>query len=400
VTSHIAQARTDSTPSATSDVMRAAVLSQPRVIELRDVPRPEPARHEALIRVTAVGLCGTDFHIYSGEANYNRDDRGRAIPLSEASQILGHEITGVVEAVGSAVNGLRVGDRVVVDQGRNCVSESRSPRCEYCATGNSHQCEHYREHGITGLPGGLAEYLAIPAVNAVAIESNIDPAAAVLAEPLGCIVHSMDLIGRTPARYALARQPQGGRVRSILISGAGPSGLLFVQYLRRVLHFDGVLLVSDPNETKRKLASRFGAESIDPASANLADAVQDRTQGRRVEMLIEASGAGDVFASIPQLVRKQATLVLYGHGHGGSDLSVLNAIQFLEPTMLAPTGASGGFEPDGRPSTYVRALGLIESGAIDASSLITHRYRSLDAVPDAFAGEHRAPTYVKGVVTL
>jgi L-iditol 2-dehydrogenase len=189
-------------------------------------------------------------------------------------------------------------------------------------------------------------------------------------------------------------------VRSILICGAGPSGLLFVQYLRRVLGFEGVLLVSDPNAIKRGHAIRFGAECINPADGNLADVVQERTRGRRVELLIEASGAGDVFASIPLLARKQATVVLYGHGHGGTDLNVLNGIQFMEPTLLAPTGASGGFEPDGRPSTYVRALGLIESGTVETGSLITHRYRSLDAVPDAFAGDHRSPDYVKGVVTL
>jgi L-iditol 2-dehydrogenase len=68
--------------------------------------------------------------------------------------------------------------------------------------------------------------------------------------------------------------------------------------------------------------------------------------------------------------------------------------------LLSPGGASGGHEPDGRPSTYVRALRLIEDGRVDVASLITHRYRSLAAVPGAFAADHGAPGYVKGVVTL
>jgi L-iditol 2-dehydrogenase len=82
------------------------------------------------------------------------------------------------------------------------------------------------------------------------------------------------------------------------------------------------------------------------------------------------------------------------------DLSVLSQLQFREPVLLSPVGASGGHEPDGRPSTYVRALRLIERGSVDVAPMITHRYRSLDQVPDAFAGDHAAPHYIKGVVTL
>jgi L-iditol 2-dehydrogenase len=379
--------------------MRAAVLTHVGRIELRDVPSPDPREDEVRIRVQAVGLCGTDLHIAAGHSNYNSDARGRLIPLSEQPQILGHEITGVVTDVGRSVRDLSPGDRVVVDQGRNCVSERRARRCEYCATGDSHQCEQYAEHGITGLPGGFAELLTIPAVNAVRIESSIEPDVAALAEPLGCVVHSTDLLTRIPERYSLVGDTSH-RVRSVVIFGAGPAGLLFVQYLRRVLGFDGLVLVSDPQPVKRALAESFGADVVDPQTGDVVEAVRERTNGRRAELLIEATGAGEVFASIPGVVRKQGTVLLYGHGHAGVDLSVMNRVQFLEPTLIAPIGASGGFESDGRPTTYVRALKLLESGTIDVTRLITHRYRSLDAVPLAFAGDHHRPDYVKGVVTL
>ena len=377
-------------------MMRAAVLTGVERIEVRHVPCPPLGRHEVRVRVQAVGLCGTDLHIFAGHANYNRDAAGRARPLADHPQILGHEIAGVIDAVGEAVDTLTPGDRVVIDQGRSCVSEGRTPLCEYCATGDSHQCEQYREHGITGLPGGLAEYVAVPAVNAIRIESDLDAACAALTEPLGCVIHSTDVLMRTQGRYALSAGQQ--RARTVLVCGAGPAGLLFVQYLRRVIGFDGLLLVSEPNARKRALAEQYGGVPVDPKEADLVELVRARTAGRGVEILIEATGSGSVFEAIPGLARKQATILLYGHGHGGTDLSVMNPVQFLEPTLLSPVGASGGHEPDGRPTTYLRALHYLESGTIDVASLITHRYSSLDAVPHAFRQGFRAPDYVKGVV--
>jgi L-iditol 2-dehydrogenase len=383
-----------------SDTMRAAVLTAVGRMEVRDMPVPPLRADEVRVRVQAVGLCGTDLHIFQGHANYNRDARGRLVPLAESPQVLGHEIAGTIEERGAAVRGLAAGDRVVLDQGRNCRSEAREPLCEYCATGDSHQCERYAEHGITGLPGGFAETIAVPAVNAVRIESDIAPAYATLTEPLGCIVHSMHRVERAAARYSLRAADGARRVRTVLVAGGGPSGLLFVQYLRNVIGFDGTLLVSEPNALKRSLAERFGAEPLDPGAADLAESVRERTGGRMAELLIEASGVGAVFARIPELIRKQATVLLYGHGHAGQDLSALNGVLFLEPALVASVGASGGFEPDGRPATYVRALGHLEAGRVEAAPLITHTWASLDAVPAAFGGDHALPDYVKGVITL
>ena len=124
----------------------------------------------------------------------------------------------------------------------------------------------------------------------------------------------------------------------------------------------------------------------------------DQSSGRGAEILIEASGSGALFRDIPGLIRKQASVLLYGHGHSGVELGVMNAVQFREPTLVAPAGASGGHDTDGRPATYRHALRLLEEGVIDVAPIITHRYSSLDEVPRAFAGEHRRPDYVKGVL--
>jgi threonine dehydrogenase-like Zn-dependent dehydrogenase len=383
-----------------AESMRAAVLVDVARFEIRDVPVQPPASHEVLVRVRAVGLCGTDLHIVLGHANYNNDSRGHPRPLTEHPQILGHEIAGEIAAIGSDVSDARVGDRVIVDQGRTCVSEHREPVCEYCRTGDSHQCERYAEHGITGLPGGFAEFVTVPVANTVRVDGDLPADLAALAEPLGCIIHSSEMISRANARYALGRAGERHGVRSILVCGGGPAGLLFTQYLRNVLRFDGRLMLAEPNARRRALAERFGAETIDPSTTDLVDAVRERTGGRRAELLIEATGSGTLFATIPSLVRKQATVLLYGHGHSGVGLGVMNQLQFMEPTLVSPAGASGGHDEAGRPLTYERALRLIEEGAIDVGSLITHRYPALESVPDAFAGDHRRPDYVKGVVLL
>src|SRR5207247_2137311 len=190
-----------------SQPVKAAVLVDVGRIEVRDVATPRPRPHEVLVRVAAVGLCGTDLHIFAGHGNYNCDERGDPIPLTREPQILGHEIAGVVEQTGTSVRDLGPGDRVVVDQGRSCVSEGRSPACEYCASGDSHQCELYREHGITGLPGGFAEYLTIPAVTAVRTDSDLDAAGAALCEPRGCVPHCAAVLTSAQARSTITRGP-------------------------------------------------------------------------------------------------------------------------------------------------------------------------------------------------
>ena len=200
--------------------MKASVLCDVGRLEVRDVPRPVISPYEVLIRVSAIGLCGTDAHIFTGHSNYNTNEYGQAIPLALQPQILGHEITGVIEQVGTAITDLREGDRVVVDQGLNCVSRRREILCEYCRTENSHQCEFYREHGITGPPGGLAEFMAVPGVNAIKVNAPLDVSTAALVEPLGCIIHSSDRVAKARTRHVSAGSAD---VRSVLICGAGPA---------------------------------------------------------------------------------------------------------------------------------------------------------------------------------
>ena len=376
--------------------MRAAALTAPRRIELIDVETPGLGPHDVRVRPDVVGVCGTDFHIYSGESNFNLDARGRPIPLEVAPQILGHEIAGTVLECGDRVQDLRPGDRVVVDQGRNCHSERRAAPCEYCATGHTHQCEHYTEHGITGLPGGFAEQLVVPARNAVRIASDLPTTAAAMTEPLACVLHSTDFGQRAHTRYRFG--DADSPVRTAVVVGAGPAGLLFVQVLRRHLGFDGELIVSDPSPRKRELAAALGATAVAPDA--LEDAVRSASRGRLAEYLVEATGSGPVFGVLPSLIRRQATVLLYGIGHGGASLELLNPLQWREATLVTSVGASGGFDDDLRPAVYRQALRLLEAGTVRVDALLTHTYRGLGEVPRAFGGDHHDPGYVKGMAVL
>ena len=381
--------------------MRAAVLSAPGVMTVREIGDPVVGPRDVVVRVAAVGLCGTDFHIFEGHANYHTDRLGRPVPLETSPQVLGHEIAGVVEDCGAEVHDLAAGDAVVLDQGRNCLSANAHPRCMYCATGDSHQCETYGEHGITGLQGGLADVIVIPAVNAVRRARGLPVEQAALTEPLACILHAHETVRRTDslARYRLDAPGVASRVKTVFIAGAGPAGLLFLQHLRQVAKFDGRILVSEPNPTRQALARVYGADEVlDPRAVDVVDATLTLTQGRRAEYLIDASGSAQLFRSMPGLIRKQATVLLYAHGQAGVDVGVLNNLQFREPVLVAPVGASGGFDADGRPSVYRQSLELLESGTVDVSRIVTHRYRRLEEIPLAFEGpDRRAADYVKGV---
>jgi L-iditol 2-dehydrogenase len=370
-------------------------------MEVRDVPVPRPAPHQVLLRVEAVGICGTDAHIFAGHANYNVDRHGVRVPFTVQPQILGHEISGELVEIGSEVKGLSAGDRVVVDQGLNCHSSLRREICEYCQSSDSHQCEGYAEHGITGPQGGLAEFLAISGSNVVRLSSNLDLHEAALAEPLGCILHSAHMVERAHTRFRVGSSRSSERVHNILICGAGPAGLLFLQYLRKIVGYEGRILVAEPDPTKGNLAVRFGAdEVIDPTQRPLTDFVGEYSGGKGVEYLIEASGQSKVFAQIAALTRRQATVLLYGHGHAGLDLSILNTVMFKEPIFVISVGASGGFDLDLRPTTYRRSLQLLEDGTIAVSPFITHRFTSLDEVPIALSEKMGQPGYVKGVVAV
>lgn len=376
--------------------MNALVLEDVGRFQVRELPTPVPKRNEVLLRVGTVGICGTDLHIFHGLANYTKDVIGQPIPLKVKPQILGHEFCGRVEAVGPDVVRCKRGEFVVVDQVLNCISQERSPICEYCETGDSHQCDFGQELGITGLPGAFADYIAVPEANVVVLPPAMSPVTAAVIEPLGCVLHASRRMENARNRYEF----EGARrIRNVLILGAGPSGLLFLQYLRNVKKFDGEIWVADMQERKLALSKELGATPLDVRKVDIAAEIERRTQGERIHYLIEATGSGSVFDWIPSLLRRQGTILLYGAGHSNRDISCLTPFQVMELNVVTTAGASGGFDKIKGPEIYRVSMEYIQGGKIDAESLLSHRYTELDQLQRAFSEDFRRDDFIKGILT-
>ena len=181
-----------------------------------------------------------------------------------------------------------------------------------------------------------------------------------------------------------------------MITGAGPSGLLFLQYLRNIKRFDGQIFVTDMRASKLALAEKLGGTPLDVRAGNLASEINKRTNGEMIHYLIEASGAGPVFDVVPFVLRHQATFLFYGAGHAGRDVGCLTPFQVLETNVVTSAGASGGFDPDGTPAVYRRSMEYLREGLIDAESLLTHRYTELSDLQQAFKVDSLREDFIKG----
>jgi L-iditol 2-dehydrogenase len=180
--------------------MKAALLTGIRKIEVRDVPEPSvQADTDVLLRVDAVGLCGSDLQYYA---------TGRiGSDVVQFPFIIGHECVASVEKTGKKVKQVRLGDRVVVDPALSCGT------CDQCLEGRPNTCRNLRFLGCPSqLEGSLAEFVAMPEANCYPLEEGIDTKHGILAEPLSIGIYSIRLLGHTP-------------VSSIAVLGAGPIGL-------------------------------------------------------------------------------------------------------------------------------------------------------------------------------
>jgi L-iditol 2-dehydrogenase len=310
--------------------MRALRLHGVGDLRLADEPIPAPGPAEALVRVTAVGICGSDLHWYDesriGEAVLTR-------PL-----VLGHEAAGVI------VEGPRAGRRVALDPQVPCGS------CEACAAGRGHLCPQVRFLGHSVTDGAMREQLAWPVANLVPLPDTIDDVAGAMLEPLGVAIHAL----------RLARVRPGD---SVGVFGCGPIGLLLIQ----LAHAAGAttIVATDRLPHRVEAARRLGAVAALVENGAERDVLLDVTAGRGVDAAIEIAGEDDAIDTAITLARPAGTVVVAGIPVGERS-TVASSIARRKGLDLRFSRRMS--------RAYPRAIALVESGVVDVSSLVTHHF--------------------------
>jgi L-iditol 2-dehydrogenase len=308
--------------------MQAAVLTGPKQFALVDLPVPTPGPGEVLIRVTAVGLCGSDLHSYR-EANIG----GTAVP---AGYILGHEFGGIVAALGAGVTDRRIGQRVAVDPAVPCG------HCEYCINGRMNLCQAMVFTGHPPHLGALREFMAHPAHATTPIPDSISDADAALLEPLGVALHALDLA-----------QVQLGE--SVAIQGCGSIGLMMVQLARAA--GAGRILALDVLQERLDLACRLGAteaELVYPGQA---------IEAEPVHVVLEATGSSEAMQRSVDIARVGGRIVYVGIPDG--DRVAFRASTARRKELLVQFARR-------MKHMYPRTIALVDTGVVDLKPIHTH----------------------------
>jgi threonine dehydrogenase-like Zn-dependent dehydrogenase len=325
--------------------MRCAVFLAPGKWELQSRAVPQAGAGEALVRVAACGLCGTDLHIYHGR-----------FPAS-FPVIPGHEFAGEVVAVGPGVEHIAPRQRVTVDP---VIPDGV---CDACRRNLRHLCVNLRAPGIQ-LDGGFATHCILPARQLLAIPDSLTYEDAALLEPLACVLHGLDLVEIRPGDRAA-------------IIGAGWIGLLMLQCVR--LRGAAQVIVAEPVAFKRERAAALGADRVvDPRAGSVADAVAATAPGG-VDLAIECVGSAATAAEATTLVRAGGTVLFFGVAPPETAIAVRPFDVYRRELKIV-----GSFST---PHKHSHALRLAAGKRIELSSLVTHRFglAALDQAMDCLA---------------
>ncbi|MFW9967778.1 MAG: zinc-binding dehydrogenase, partial [Candidatus Thorarchaeota archaeon] len=333
--------------------MKAGILYGPRDLRVEEIDVPNLKPGWVVLRVRAAGICGSDLHLYKEKT---------FIPISsvlgEGIYVPGHELAGEVHEVGEGVGDLKVGDRVVVEPTINCG------KCDWCKIGWYNLCESSGLIGFYYL-GGLAEFCVVPAEKCFKISEDTSFEEAAM---LDCI---------TVAERAIKRAEVSNE-DSVAILGAGTIGLFAAQGALAAGARE--VYITGKHEFQTKAAERFGVTAtINAREENTVERIMELTAGRGVDKVIEAVG-GDapVIDEGVYMLRRRGTLVATGIFLNPIPINMFSLVT-KEVTL---TGA-WGYAYWTHLKEFAVSLELLESGKIDAKSLITHKY-PLENASEAF----------------
>jgi len=321
--------------------MRALVHTAPYVMELQEWDVPDYGPDDLLIRVKACAICGSDVKGYTGKT-------GRRQPPI----IMGHEASGVVEAVGAKVTGFGPGDRVCFDSTVYCC------RCAYCLRGQPNMCESRQVLGVSEgtyrRHGAMAEYVVVPHWIAVHMPDELSFVQAALVEPVSIGVHAAN---RTPLRLN----------DTVVVVGVGAIGLTALQAMR--LKGAGKIIVTDLSTWRLELARQLGADvAIQADQPDLLSQLRDATGPEGADAVIEAVGIQTTVDTALEITRKGGTLTLIGNVTPRVQVG-LQSIVTREVSVFGSCASAGEY-PD--------CVELVASGRIDVDPLITGHERLED----------------------
>ncbi|UCG87454.1 MAG: alcohol dehydrogenase catalytic domain-containing protein [Gemmatimonadota bacterium] len=301
-------------------------------LQLHNEPVPTPGPGEALVRVTAVGVCGSDVHWWR-EGRIG-DDRVLE-PL-----VLGHECAGVIEG------GERHGEHVAIDPAITCG------RCEFCRRGEVNLCAALRFAGHAPHDGALREYIAWPEHCLVPLPPSVTDIEGAMLEPLGVALYSVDLGGVSPGT-------------SVGVFGCGTIGLSVIQ-LARAAGATRIFATDQPGVPHRLEAARsYGADAFAVSGGDEIAAILEATGGRGVDVAFEAAGDPDAVETAVAAVKPGGQAILIG-------IPSKDRIAFTASTARRKDLSIRVVHR--MKHTYPRAIQLVESGRVDVRSLVTHHY--------------------------
>lgn len=337
--------------------MRALLLAAERQLALVSLPVPAIERpDDVLVRVRAVGVCGSDLHGYLGHT-------GRRVP----PLVMGHEATGEVVAVGPAVQTLRPGARVATNTVAACG------QCRPCRAGRRALCEHRRILGMNA-QGAYAEYVVWPESSLPELPDSLSYEAGALAEPLAVALHAVELAAIEPGAV-------------VFIAGGGPIGVLAHALVR--LKGAGQIIVSDLHPERLAAARAFGADIvIDGRSDDPAEVAREATGGSGVDVAIEAVGYGATARQTIAAVRNAGTVVWLGNSERRIEID-MQAVVTRELSIRGSYGMTG--------AEFERALELLAEGRLPVADII-NRYASLEEGPALFDQLLGSPATIKCVI--
>ncbi len=342
--------------------MKAAFLSKPGTIYIEDIPRPACSPGRVLIRIKAVGLCGSDLHYF---------EEGRiGDHIVKEPHILGHESSGIVEEVGEGVRGFEPGDRVALEPGVPCLS------CEFCLKGSYNLCPDVKFMGAPPYPGTFREYLTHDPQFTFRLPASVSFSQGALIEPFSV------------AYNALFKAEAGGG-KSLLIIGAGPIGLACLEMA--LMSGSAPVIVSEPNRYRREVANKMGADLvIDPKKEDLLAGVQEGTAGSMCDCVIEASGAeGEVMSAVLAL-KKGGSVAVVGMGNETASIPLTQLLK-KEATIRGIYRYANFYPP---------VINMLRSGKIIGESWVSHRF-DLEDIEQAIrtASDPHAET-LKMIITI